>query len=94
LISFSGSKSSMCWKVSSTGSDPPALVSGVRHGHLQARADRRQHGVEVVAVDLDEFPLLQRAWRLGGLARKVGEDADDERELLLLNRAGRSPRRR
>ena len=42
--------------------------------------------VEVVAIDLDELALLQPGQRLLGLAREVGQDADDERQLLLLDR--------
>ena len=34
--------------------------------------------VKVVAIDLDEFPVLERRQRLGRLAREVAEYADHE----------------
>src|SRR5580693_3150623 len=53
----------------------------------QARSDRAHDLVEVVAVELDELALLERRQRLLGLAREVGQDAHDERQLLHLDRA-------
>src|SRR4051794_39954911 len=63
------------------------VLQPVRNGEGQTRPDRLHHVVEVVAVDLHELARLDRRRRVLGLARQVGQDADDERELLLLDRA-------
>src|SRR5262249_29286486 len=42
--------------------------------------------VEVVAIDLDEFAVLERSQRLGRLPREIAENAHHEREFLLLDR--------
>src|SRR5664279_1376547 len=51
----------------------------------QARRLRREHLIEVVAVDLDQLPIFQPRELFDGLAGEVAEDADDERQLLHLD---------
>src|SRR5271157_145736 len=68
-------------------------VSGVRiltqfvlDGVSQVRLHVRQNAVEVVRVDLHEFPVLQPRLRLGRLAGEIAHHPHDERQFLDFNR--------
>lgn len=56
-----------------------------------ARRDLRHHGIEAVAVDREHRPLRERRHgrAVGPAAAEVGQHADDERQLALLDLASR-----
>ena len=53
----------------------------------QARGHRREHLVEVVAIDLDELAILHTRKRVTGVAGEIAHDSEHERQLLELDGA-------